>query len=83
LYLTVFMVVSRSQFIPWLFDIAPTYFATRSVHKASNWENQPSGDGDTSIYCTAPSGSPGTWPDGYFGKEGGGGGCFIATAATD
>jgi hypothetical protein len=76
LYLTVFMVVSRSQFIPWLFDIAPTYFATRSVDRAGNWEEEPDGDGDTWIYYTAPAG-PGSWPDGHSGLEGGGGGCFI------
>lgn len=55
------------------------YFATRSVDKAGNWEDEPDGDGDTSVYYTAPSGSPGSWPNGYTGKEGGGGGCFIDT----
>jgi len=29
-----------------------------------------------------PSSSPGAWPDGYSGKEGGGGGCFIDTATS-
>ena len=60
------------------------YFAIRAKDNAGNWEIGPSGNGDTSIYYTAPSGSPGSWPDGYSGKEGGGGGgCFIATAATE
>jgi hypothetical protein len=59
------------------------YFATRSIDKAGNWEEVPEGDGDTWIYFTASSGSPGTWPNGYSGLEGGGGGCFIATAASD
>jgi hypothetical protein len=54
----------------------PTYFATHSLDKAGNWEQMPSGDGDNWIYYTAPAGT-GSWPDGYFGKEGGGGGCFI------
>jgi hypothetical protein len=78
------MVVSSSQFIPWLFNIAPTYFATQSLDKAGNWEQMPSGDGDTSIYCTAPAGA-GSWPNGYSGVEasGGGGGCFMDTAASD
>jgi hypothetical protein len=78
------MVVSSSQFIPWLFNIAPTYFATRSVDKADNWEEEPWGDGDTSIYYTAPAG-PGSWPNGYTGLEGGGGGgrCFISAAAPE
>jgi hypothetical protein len=58
------------------------YFATRSVEKAGNWEEGPHGDGDTWIYYTAPAG-PGTWPDGHSGLEGGGGGCFIATATSD
>ena len=39
------------------------------------------GDGDTSIYNTAPVG-PGSWPDGHSGLEGGGGGCFIDAAAS-
>jgi hypothetical protein len=75
------MVVSRSQFIPWLFDIAPTYFATRSFDNAGNWEEESDGDGDVSIYYTAPA-RPGSWPDGHTGKEGGGGACFIETAAS-
>jgi hypothetical protein len=58
------------------------YFATRTVDMAGNWEQMPSGDGDTWIYYTAPAG-PGSWPDGHTGLEGGGGGCFIATAASD
>jgi len=58
------------------------YFATRSVDRARNWEQLPSGDGDTSIYYTAPPGSPGSFPDGHTGIEASGGGCFIATAAS-
>ena len=58
------------------------YFATRSVDKAGNWEEEPDSDGDTWVYYTAPVGA-GNWPDGHLGKEGGGGGCFIATVASD
>jgi hypothetical protein len=58
-----------------------TCLSTRSVARAGNWETEPSGSGDTSIYYTAPSGSPGTFPDGYSGIEKGGG-CFITTAAS-
>ena len=64
-------------------DNGTYYFATRSVDRAGNWEQLPSGDGDTSIYYTAPSGSPGSCPDGYTGAEASGGGCFIATASSD
>jgi len=52
------------------------FFATRSVDRAGNWEAGPNGDGDTSTQYIAPSG-------GISGKEGGGGGCFITTAAPD
>ena len=53
------------------------YFATRSVDKAGNWEAQPTGDGDTSINYIASLNSDPT------GKDGGGGGCFVTTAAPD
>jgi len=51
------------------------FFATRSVDRAGNWEAGPNGDGDTSTQYIAPIT--------ITGKEGGGGGCFIDTAASD
>jgi hypothetical protein len=51
------------------------YFATRSVDKAGNWEDEPNGDGDISIQYPVPSG-------GMAGVNAGGG-CFISTAAAD
>jgi len=52
------------------------FFATRSVDRAGNWEAGPNGDGDTSTQYIALSGA-------ITGKEGGGGGCFIETAAPE
>jgi len=69
------MVVSRTQFLPLLLNTVPTYLATQSLDKAGNWEQVPDGDGDTWIYCTAPT-VLGSWLDGYSDKEGGGGGLF-------
>ena len=54
------------------------FFATRSVDRADNWEDEPNGDGDRSFNYIAP-----TNPNNPTGKEGGGGGCFIITAASD
>ena len=51
------------------------FFATRSVDRAGNWEAGPNSDGDTSTQYIAPIT--------ITGKEGGGGGCFIDTAAPD
>ena len=71
---------------PFVVEGGTYYFPTQSFDKGGNWDTGPAGDGDTWIYYTAPSGSPGSpgaAPDGYSGKEGSGGGCFIATAATD
>jgi hypothetical protein len=68
---------------PFVVEDGTYYFATQSFDKAPNWETGSAGNGDTSIYHTAPSDSPGTWPEDHSGKEGGGGGCFISAAAPE
>ena len=80
------MVVSRTQFLPLLLNTGLTYFATQSLDKAGNWEEGPDGDGDTWVYYTASSGSPGApgaQADGHSGIEPSGGGCFVSAAAPE
>ena len=55
------------------------FFATKSFDVAGNEE--PDLDPIVSFEYTAPA-RPGSWPNGHSGAEGGGG-CFIATAASD
>ena len=54
------------------------FFATRSVDKAGDWENPPSGNGDTSINYIASTNT-----NNPTGKESASAGCFIDTAAPD
>ena len=53
------------------------YFATRAKDRAGNWEEEPNGDGDTSINYIAPIN-----PNNPAGKESASG-CFISTAAAE